>query len=151
MLKKQKIYFSLISFSCLLFFSFAGQSVVQANEKRFTPTIEVSYYMSEANLALESKDYQKSIYFLEKASKFGYPEAQMNLGLLYKNGLGVLKDDNQAIYWLKLSADKHFPRGCYELALMYKEKEELMEANFWFNKAYQYGDIELRKLVDLNT
>lgn len=143
MLRTRNIFiFFIIIFSLVI-----GQAVVKA-DIRFQPTEQVLEYMKEANQALEYQDYQKASYWLQMAASSGYPEAQMKMGLLYKNGWGVAKNYDEAIYWVRMSADQRFPKGLYELALIYKEKEEFMEANYWFNLAYQYGDSELKSLID---
>lgn len=138
---------NLFIYFIITFFLVIGQAVVRA-DMRFQPTDEVVEYMKEADQALEYQDYQRAGYWLQRAAEHGYPEAQMKMGLLYKNGWGVPKNYDEAIYWVRMSADQRFPRGLYELALIYKEKDELMEANYWFNLAYQYGDSELKTLID---
>jgi TPR repeat protein len=143
MLRIRNIFLVAVS----LFFLLIANAVVKA-DMRFQPTEEVLGYMKEANQALEYQDYQKAHYFLKRATEHGYPEAQMKMGMLYKNGWGVPQDYDEAIYWVRMSADQRFPMGLYELALLYKAKDELMESNYWFNLAYLYGDSELRNLID---
>ncbi len=143
MLRIRNIFLVAVS----LFFLLIANAVVKA-DMRFQPTEEVLGYMKEANQALEYQDYHKASYFLQRAAEHGYPEAQMKIGLLYKNGWGVPQNYDEAIYWVRMSADQRFPKGLYELALLYKAKDELMESNYWFNLAYLYGDSELKGLVD---
>ena len=143
MLRTRNIFLVAIS----LFFLLIANAVVRA-DMRFQPTEEVLNYMKEADQALEYQDYPKASIWLQKAAQYGYPEAQMKMGLLYKNGWGVAQNYDEAIYWVRMSADQRFPRGLYELALLYKAKDELMESNYWFNLAYLYGDSELRNLID---
>ena len=45
--------------------------------------------------ALEMEDYERAVYFLSFDLVQGNPRAQHNLGLLYKNGIGVKKDFNE--------------------------------------------------------
>jgi TPR repeat protein len=44
------------------------------------------------------KDYKQAVYWYQKAADQGYAGAQYNLGFMYVNGKGVLKDDKQAVY-----------------------------------------------------
>ncbi len=138
---------NLFIFFIVTFFLVIGQAVVKA-DIRFQPSDEVIEFMKEADQALEYQDYNKASYYLQRAAERGYPEAQMKIGLLYKNGWGVAKNYDEAIYWVRMSADQRFPRGLYEVGLIYKEKDEMMEANYWFNMAYLYGDNELKSLID---
>ena len=38
------------------------------------------------------RNYQKAFHWTRKAAKQGYPEAQLNLGLMYANGQGTKKN-----------------------------------------------------------
>jgi TPR repeat protein len=44
------------------------------------------------------KDAKQAVYWYKKAAEQGYAGAQYNLGFMYVNGKGVLKDDKQAVY-----------------------------------------------------
>jgi hypothetical protein len=39
------------------------------------------------------------VYWYQKAADQGYAKAQYNLGVMYANDKGVLKDAKQAVYW----------------------------------------------------
>jgi TPR repeat protein len=42
------------------------------------------------------------VYWYQKAAEQGLAEAQYNLGFMYVNGKGVLKDYKQAVYWCSM-------------------------------------------------
>ena len=47
--------------------------------------------------ALEMEDYEIAVYYLSFEAAQGNPRVQYNLGLMYKNGIGVKKDFNEAL------------------------------------------------------
>ena len=47
--------------------------------------------------ALEMEDYERAVYYLSFEAVQGNSRAQYNLGLMYKNGIGVKKDFNEAL------------------------------------------------------
>jgi TPR repeat protein len=53
---------------------------------------------------LANYDYVTFARWLEKASGWGYHEAQFDLATLYRDGLGVPRDRAKAIYWFKVAA-----------------------------------------------
>ena len=61
-------------------------------------------------------DYTKAL--IEKAEG-GDAEAQCDLGTMYGNGTGVLKDDKEAVKWYRKAADQGVAIAQYNLALMY--------------------------------
>ena len=55
--------------------------------------------------ALEMEDYERAVYYLSFEAVQGNPRAQYNLGLMYKNGIGVEKDFNEALGWFILGSN----------------------------------------------
>jgi hypothetical protein len=59
------------------------------------------------------------VYWYQKAANQGYAKAQYNLGVMYANDKGVLKDAKQAVYWYqkaRLFCASAFPclaKGCH--------------------------------------
>ncbi len=75
---------------------------------------------------------------LEKAEA-GNAQAQNDLGIMYKDGLGVPKDEVEAVKWLRKAADQSNAMAQAYLGFMYVEglgvpKDEV-EAVKWFRKA----------------
>lgn len=50
---------------------------------------------------------------------YSYAQAQYNLGICYKNGLGVEKSYDEAAKWFQLAAEKNYANAQYELGLYY--------------------------------
>jgi TPR repeat protein len=49
-----------------------------------------------------------AVYWYQKAASEGLTLAQANLGRLYYNGLGVMKDYSEAMRWFRMAADQGF-------------------------------------------
>ena len=54
-----------------------------------------------------------------KAADQGHASGQLNLGVMYDNGEGVLKDDAEAVRWYRLAADQGDAAAQFNLGLMY--------------------------------
>jgi len=54
--------------------------------------------------AYKQRNYPEAVKIWTALSLQGDAEAQFNLGVLYKNGIGVPQDDNEAIIWLRKSS-----------------------------------------------
>ena len=86
------------------------------------------------------------------AADKGYADAQFVLGILYRRGQGVPKDDGQAFPWLRKAALQGRSDAQATVALMYSTgggvpKDE-GEALGWYRKAAAQGD--WRALVQLS-
>ena len=57
----------------------------------------------------------------------GYANAQYNLGLMYKNGDGVVQDYAEAVKWYRLAAEQGYANAQYNLGLMYKNGDGVVQ------------------------
>ncbi|MCH8325869.1 MAG: sel1 repeat family protein, partial [Bacteroidetes bacterium] len=82
------------------------------------------------------RDYQKSFYWFEKAAEQGVAAAQYNLGIIYADGYGVLKDNKEAITWYKKAANQGYAKAQYDLGVLYSKGELVLkdykEAITWY-------------------
>jgi TPR repeat protein len=53
-----------------------------------------------------SQDYEKAVYWYQKAADQGDANGQLNLGLMYDKGRGVEQDYEKAVYWYQKAADQ---------------------------------------------
>jgi len=71
----------------------------------------------------------------------GDAKSQTNLGILYFNGKGVLKDYSQSVKWLKLAAEQNEPEAQYILGKIYAEGDGVIKsfknAKYWTKLAYE--------------
>ena len=61
------------------------------------------------------------------AAEQGHAGAQSNLGVMYANGEGVLKDDAEAVRWYRLAAEQGHAGAQYNLGLMYAKGEGVLK------------------------
>lgn len=65
------------------------------------------------------QDYKEAFKWFMKAALKDDSESQYMIGVMYNDGLGVLKDVNKAIEWYQKSSDKGYVDAKYALALLY--------------------------------
>jgi uncharacterized protein len=89
--------------------------------------------------AFKNKDYQRAYREWEAAAKAGQAEAQFDLGVLYAQGLGVLRDLNQAATWYRKAADQGNAEAEFALGQMYARgwgvPRDQADAIRWFEMA----------------
>ncbi len=70
-------------------------------------------------------DYEKGVYYYEKAAALGYSDAQYAMGYAFQHGRGVKKDVTKAIEWYeKARRQKHF-LAKMALAMLNSNGEEI--------------------------
>lgn len=67
----------------------------------------------------KAKKYKQSLPLVREAVKLNYALAQNNLGAMFDNGQGILKDQVQAVKWYRKSADQEYARAQYNLGVLY--------------------------------
>ena len=74
----------------------------------------------------------------------GDDAAQFNLGLMYRNGLGVLQDYKTAMKWFTLAAEQGVANAQSNLGVMYNQGEGVIQddvyAHMWGNIAASNGN-----------
>ena len=58
--------------------------------------------------AYKRGDYATALLEWTPLAEQGYPDAQFKLGLMYKHGAGVPKDNKEAMKWFKLAAEQRY-------------------------------------------
>lgn len=89
--------------------------------------------------AFKNKDYQRAYREWKAAAAAGQAEAQFDLGVLYAQGLGVLRDLNAAADWYRKAADQGNPEAQFALGQMYARgwgvPRDTADAIRWFEMA----------------
>ena len=88
--------------------------------------ISYSNELEKGMFALEMEDYERALYYLSFEAAQGNPIAQYNLGLMYKNGIGVKKDFNEALEWFILGSKNNHMLSKYALGFMYYKGEGII-------------------------
>ena len=95
--------------------------------------------LEDANEALKRKDYANAVRLYRPLAAKGDPSAQVNLGFMYDEGLGVPQDYAEAVKWYRRAADQGEPQGLSNLANMYRDglgvRQDYIQAHLWFNLA----------------
>jgi TPR repeat protein len=103
--------------------------------------------------AVKVGDFKTALQEWRPLAEQGNAAAQNNLGLMHRNGEGVLKNYNEAVRWFCLSAKQGFAAAQSNLGFMYGHgygiEEDLVLAHVWCNIGSANGDEEGAKLRDI--
>ena len=101
------------------------------------------YYYDLGKKSFEMKEYRQAAKYYKIAAEQGYSEAQLDLGYLYKEGLGLTKDLKEASKWYKLAANQGLPEAQYQISHMYflgdGVTSSLSETIKWLRKSADQG------------
>ena len=99
---------------------------------------------SEGLAAAARGDYTTALRHWQPLADQGYAPAQYNLGVMYRNGYGVAKDDVEAVKWFRKAANQGNASAQYNLGVMYHNgygvAKDDVEARKWFRKAADQGN-----------
>ena len=94
--------------------------------------------------AFKSGDYKAAYNEWKPLADKGDANAQCNLGIMFRNGLGVDKDAAEAFHLFQASADKGNAQAQYQLAQMYAKgwgvPQNYSSALLWTQKSAAAGD-----------
>ncbi len=103
--------------------------------------------------AFRAKNYEKAGQLLRPAAEKGNPEAQVDLGYMFLQSLGVRKDHEQALKWFRLSAAQGYPAGQFYLGVMYQNglwvQKDSVEALRLFRLGAAQGHVQSQSNVGL--
>lgn len=110
--------------------------------------------LNEAWTAYNIGNYKKTRELVENLAGNGNPRAQVIMGRLYENGLGVQQDMAVAAQWFQLAAEQNYPEAqillayCYEIgAGVPKNPQEVMNL---FTRAAEAGNAEAQFNLAVN-
>ncbi len=90
------------------------------------------------------KDIPKAVEWFQKAAMQGNVNAQRDLGMLFKLGIGVKEDAKSAFMWLQKAAAQGNDVAQYNLGMMYADgagvKRDLPRASAWLSLAAAQGN-----------
>ena len=94
--------------------------------------------------AYQQKNYAEALRHLKPLAEKGETEAQRKLGVMYRHGLGVEKNDQLAISWYRKAAQGGHVKAQNSLGIMYRfgmgVEKNLDEAVHWLSAAAEQGD-----------
>lgn len=94
--------------------------------------------------AIARNNYSEAAKWLRLAADQGQKIAQYSLGVLYKQGQGVQRNDYEAIKWWTKAAEQGFIPAQFNVGLMYEQgdgvQQNYTEAAKWYRIAAEQGD-----------
>ena len=89
----------------------------------------------------------------KKLAEEGYARAQLNLGLMYANGYGVIENDKLAVEWFTKAAKQGYPYAQFNLGVVYYKGEGVIEdfiASYaWLSNAKANGEKDAPKAISI--
>lgn len=83
---------------------------------------------------------------LSKSNKQNSAESQFNLGLMYRLGQGVPKNDAKAAKWYRKAAAQGYAGACVNLGMIYYNGQSVpvdyTKAAMWYRKGAELNDAE---------
>ncbi len=107
---------------------------------------QISVKWQEPNNDSYVDKYSLAFDYLLKAAIGGLDEAEFIVANMYKNGLGVHKDDTKYVYWCKKAATNGNLNAQFQMAELYNEgaliEPNLEQAKEWYISAALSGSVE---------
>ena len=113
----------IITIIIALIMTLSTQVVAQKSaEDRINENVELLSEVANKKVwdAYVSGDYDLALKSWRPLAETGDAAAQVNLGVMYNQGHGVMQDDNEAAKWYKLAAEQGYSPAQWRLAIMYK-------------------------------
>ncbi|BBF13007.1 hypothetical protein NTHiID20_04930 [Haemophilus influenzae] len=119
-----------------------GASVFSFQSTAWADTLEQQF--QQGSEATTRGDYQTTFKFLLPLAEQGNAQAQLMLGSMYANGLGVKQDDVEAVKWYRKAADQGVANAQAMLGFLYFLGKRGVQVNKslakeWFGKACDNG------------
>src|ERR1035437_5485533 len=99
---------------------------------------------SDAYDAYNAGDYFKAATLFRPLAEQGDASAQLELGVMYDNGEGVLQDDKEAVKWFRLAAGQGNADAQFYLGVMYDNGQgvprDYKESVKWYQLAARQGN-----------
>jgi len=108
------------------------------------PALACANQIDDAQAAIDHHDYQTAQKILPPLAERGYVDAQMQLGEMYEQALGVTQDYAKAAKWYRMAADQGNVEAQYHIGYDYENSQGVLqdyaEAVKWFLKAADQGN-----------
>ena len=98
----------------------------------------------DAETAFNQGDYVTAFQGLKKLAEQGDANAQLNLGVMYDNGLGVTQDYKEAVKWYSKAAEQGHASAQNTMGVAYDYGQGVIQnyiqAHAWYNLAASQGN-----------
>lgn len=112
----------------------------------FDPVLAMADPQEDFEVGLELYDagnHREALKWFGSAAEQGLAQAQLKLGAMFFNGLGVDKDYGQALFWFTKAAERGDPEAQTNLGYMYDKafgvQQDFKQAIAWYRKAAEQG------------
>lgn len=112
------------------FFALAGQAMADA--------------LSDATNVYNTGDYEQAAKLYRPLAEKGNAEAQYVLGMMYRAGRGVERDNKEASKWYQLAAEQGHPIAQFYLGWMYARGRSVPQD---YVKSYMWIDIAIANVT----
>jgi TPR repeat protein len=89
-------------------------------------------------------DYRQALLWHGRAAKTGYSAAEVSIGKMYRDGLGLPVDDAKALHWYRMAAEQGDSWAYTALGIMARDgrgvPQDYAEAMAWFRRAAEAGN-----------
>jgi len=106
--------------------------------------------LSEGQAAYNAHDYKRAFSLWHNLAQKGLPEAQVFVGLSYKNGWGVDKDPGQASMWFQMAAEGGNASAQFFIGLQYlaSDNPKLVPVGInWLVQAARNGESNAQQFL----
>ena len=123
-------------------FSQSNSALPEAEKNVSTPGLTNTF--DEALLPYALGDYKAAINIVRPLAEQGNAGAQYKIGVMYANGIGVVKDVEQATSWFLKSAEQGNDLAQYKVGVMYANgtgvTKDANQAVGWYSKSAEQGN-----------
>lgn len=106
--------------------------------------------LAKGQEAFNARDYDKAFKLWHDLAQHGHTEAQVFVGLAYKNGWGVQKDSRQASMWFQMAAEGGNPSAQFFIGLHYlsSDNPDMVPIGInWLVQAARNGETSARQFL----
>jgi TonB family protein len=113
------------------------------DEPPSTSALQANATVKKSYQAEQHGDYAAAYALLKPLAEQGNVTAQYSLGLFYRNGTGVARDDVQAVMWFRKAAEQGNADAQNNLGMMYLDgrgvAKDFPQATLWFERSALIG------------
>ena len=112
-----------------------------------TMSIVYAGSFEDGMIAFHAGDYKKAMEIWSPLAEEGEVEAQVKLGIMHTNGLGVRRNGGEALKWFHKAAEKGNAEAEYYLGKLYGTQQsgvemDQNESTKWYRKAAEDGNAD---------
>jgi hypothetical protein len=113
---------------------------------------EFQQMRDDARRAVARGDYQSALKIFNALADQNDAEGQSGLGVLYRDGLGVVQDDSEAAKWFAFAAAQGRANAQYNLGAMFEAGRGVVQSRTnainWYQRAAAQGQLNAQERLD---